>query len=71
MFRLARTIVLGAVAAALGIWFLGQAWGVENARLLGFLATSAWLVVGCIVLASAAGGALAWLRARRGKRLSP
>ena len=68
MFRLARTIVLGAVAAALGIWFIGRAWDVENSRLLGFLVTSAWLVAGCIALAGAAGGGLAWLRARRAKR---
>lgn len=66
MFRLARTVLLGAVAAALGIWWLARAYEIENSQLLGFLLASALFVVGCIALAAIAGVALGWLRRRRG-----
>lgn len=66
MSRLARTVILGSVAAALGIWWLGDAYGVEDSRLLGYLVASALLVVGCIGLAAMAGVLLGWLRRRGG-----
>ena len=65
MSRLARTVLLGSAAAALGIWWLGDAYDIENSRLLGFLAASALLVVGCIALAAVAGVVLGWLRRRK------
>lgn len=64
MLRLARTVFLGAVAAALGIWWLGRAYDIENARLLGFLLASGLFVAGCIALAAVTGMALGWLRRR-------
>ena len=66
MLRLARTVLLGAVAAALGIWWLARSYGIENSQLLGFLLASALFVVGCVVLAAIAALALGWLRRRRG-----
>ena len=54
--------MLGAVAAALGIWWLGRAYEVESSRLLGFLAAS--LVFVAVLIALGLGGA-ALLRMRR------
>lgn len=64
MSRLGRTVLLGAVATALGIWWLGRAYDIENARLLGFLLASGLFVAGCIALAAVTGAALGWLRRR-------
>ena len=64
MFRLAPTVVLGTIAAALGIWWLGQAYGIEQSRLLQFLVASALLIAGCIAFAIIAGLILGWLRCR-------
>lgn len=63
--RIGRTVVLGAVAAALGIWWLGRAYEVESSRLLGFLAAS--LVFIAVLIALGLGGAalLRMLRRRR------
>lgn len=66
MSRLARTVLLGSVAAGLGIWWLGDAYDIENSRLVGYLVASALLVVGCIGLAAVTGVLLGWLRRRRG-----
>ena len=63
--RIGRTIVLGTLAAALGIWWLGRAYGIESSRLLGFLMTSLLFVAALIV--SAVGGA-ALIRALRRRR---
>lgn len=64
MSRLARTILLGTIAAAAGIWWLGRAYEVESSRLLGFLLTSA-LFVAAVILVSVVGGvAFTWLRRR-------
>lgn len=63
--RLARTVVLGVVVAALGIWWLARAYEVESATLLGFLMTSVVFVAGFIVLALAGAVALRTLRRRR------
>jgi apolipoprotein N-acyltransferase len=63
--RLAVTVLLGAVAAGLAIWWLGRAYDVDASRLLGFLASSALFVVAFIGLAAVAALALGWLRGRR------
>ena len=57
--------MLGAVAAALGIWWLGRAYDVESSRLLSFLAAS--LVFVAVLIALGLGGAalLRMLRRRR------
>lgn len=67
--RLARTVLIGTVAAALGIWWLGRAYDVESGRLGGFLLSSALLVVGCIALAALAGTLLGMVRRRHQDRL--
>ena len=67
--RIGRTIVLGTVAAALGIWWLGRAYEVESSRLLGFLAAS--LVFVAVLIALGLGGAalLRMLRRRPARSL--
>ena len=64
MSRLARTILLGTIAAAAGIWWLGRAYEVESSRLLGFLLTSALFVAAVILVSIAGGFVFAWLRRR-------
>ena len=64
MARQARTIAIGAVAATVGIWWLGRAYDIDNAQLLRFLVASASFVAGLIVLAI--GGA--WLLRRMRRR---
>lgn len=64
--RLARTIVLGTLAAGAGIWWLGRAYDVDSSRLLGYLLASILFVVVLIALAVAGGFALRLLRRRRG-----
>ena len=63
--RIGRTIVLGAVAAALGIWWLARAYEVESSRLIAFLAAS--LVFVAVLIALGLGGAalLRMLKPRR------
>ena len=63
--RLTRTVVLGALVAMLGIWWLGRAYEVESATLLRFLSFSALFVAGSIVLALAGAATLRALRGRR------
>ena len=63
--RLARTILLGAIVAALGTWWLAKAYEVESATLLGFLLSSALFVAGAIVLALAGAAIVRTLRRRR------
>ncbi|MCY4011398.1 MAG: hypothetical protein OXG82_01650 [Gammaproteobacteria bacterium] len=70
MARLARTIILGTIAAGAGIWWLGRAYDVESSALLGFLVSSAMLVAATIVAAIAGGATLFWLRRRRYRRTS-
>ena len=65
MARLARTILLGTLAAAAGIWWLGRAYDVESSALFGFLVSSAVLVVLTIIAAVGGGAALSWLQRRR------
>jgi len=43
--RLARTVVLGTIAAVLGIVWLGEQYGIERAVMLEFLGTSALFVL--------------------------
>ncbi len=70
MARLARTILLGTIAAGAGIWWLARAYDVESTQLLGFLLSSAILVALTIVAAVGGGAALFWLRRRRYRRSS-
>ena len=65
MARLARTILLGTIAAGAGIWWLGRAYDVESSQLVGFLMSSAMLVAATIVAAIGGGALLFWLRRRR------
>ena len=64
MARLARTIILGTLAASAAIWWLARSYDVESADLVSFLARSFTLVVIMIVLAAGGGAALGWLRRR-------
>ena len=70
MARLARTILLGTIAAGAGIWWLGRAYDVDSTELAGFLVSSAILVALTIVAAIGGGAALFWLRRRRYRRTS-
>ena len=63
---MARTIVLGALAAAAGIWWLARAYDIEGADLVGYLGGSMLLVAGAIVAAIA--GALAMRLVGRHRR---
>jgi len=63
---LARTVLLGCIAAALGIWWLGRAYEVDNAELLGYLFSSVAFVAVTAIL-GVAGGAALWLVRRRRK----
>ena len=60
-----RTIVLGTLAAAAGIWWLARAYDVETSDMLGYLGTSVLVVVGTIVAAIAGAAALRVTRRRR------
>ena len=62
---LARTVVLGCVAAALGIWWLGRAYEVDNEELLGYLFSSIAFVAVAAILGIAGAAALSLLRRRR------
>ena len=70
MARLARTILLGTIAAGAGIWWLARAYDVESTQLIGFLLSSTMLVALTIVAAVFGGAALFWLRRRRYRRSS-
>ena len=70
MARLARTVLLGTIAAGAGIWWLARAYDVESTQLLGFLMSSAMLVALTIVAAIGGGAVLSWLRRRRYRRSS-
>ena len=63
--RLGRTIVLGTMAAALGIWWLARAYEVETSQLLRFLVASVVFVAVAVVLALGGGVVLRMLRRRR------
>lgn len=65
MARQARTIVLGAIAATVGIWWLGQAYEVESATLLRYLLASFVFVAVLILLAIGGAWLLRQLRRRR------
>ena len=62
---LARTVLLGCVAAALGIWWLGRAYEVDNEALLGYLFSSIAFVAVAAILGIAGAAALSLLRRRR------
>ena len=61
---LARTVLLGCLAAGAGIWWLGRAYEVEDSMLVGHLLASVAFVAGLAVL-GVAGAALLWLLRRR------
>lgn len=61
---LTRTVVLGCIAAAAGIWWLGRAYEVDNERLLGYLLSSVAFVA-VMALLGVAGAAVVWLVRRR------
>ena len=63
--RLGRTIVLGTMAAALGIWWLARAYEVETSQLLRFLVASVVFVAVAVVLALGGALVLRMLRRRR------
>lgn len=63
--RLARTVVLGAVVALLGIWWLARAYDVESAALLRYLTQSVLMVAGSIAVALAGAALLRALRRRQ------
>lgn len=63
---MARTIVLGTLAAAAGIWWLARAYDVETSQMLSYLGGSAVFVVGAI--AAAVGGAVGVRLLRRRRR---
>ena len=63
---MARTIVLGTLAAAAGIWWLARAYDVETSAMLGYLGGSAVFVAGAIAVAL--GGAVGVRALRRRRR---
>lgn len=66
--RLARTILLGAVAAVAALTWLARELGLDQDELLGYAATSVVLVA-ALVLAGAMLGVLFWfIRRERGPR---
>ncbi len=60
--KLARTIVLGAVAVFLAILWLSNELGLDRGELLGFLATSLLLIAIVVLLAMLAAGLIALIR---------
>ena len=62
---LARTIVLGCIAAALGIWWLGRAYEVDNEEMLGYLLSSVAFVALMAILGVAGAATLMLVRRRR------
>ena len=63
---LARTVVLGCLAAAAGIWWLGRAYEVDNEAMLGYLLSSI-LFVALMAILGVAGATALWLVKRRRK----
>lgn len=66
--RIGRPVLLGTVTA-FGIWWLGRAYDIDSARLLGLLAASLLFVATLIVLAVGGAVLMRALR-RRGRRKS-
>lgn len=65
--RLARTIVLGAVAVAFAIYWLAAELGLDRDELLGYAAVSV-LFVGVLVVLGLVLGVLVWLARRAAER---
>jgi high-affinity Fe2+/Pb2+ permease len=65
--RLARTVVLGAVAVAFAIYWLAAELGLDREELLGYAAGSL-LLVGVLVVLGMVLGALVWLARRAAER---
>lgn len=69
---LARTVVLGCIAVALGIWWLGRAYEVEDAKMLGYLLSSVAFVAFTAILGVAGAAVLrAYYRRRRTNESTP
>ncbi len=68
---LARTVLLGCLAAGAGIWWLGRAYEVEDSMLLGHLLASIAFVAGLAVLGIAGAAGVGYLRRRRLSREGP
>ncbi len=66
--RFARTILLGAVAVVLGLYWLADAYGVSKADLLRTLAMSIGLVALLALCAVGGGSLLAWTRRLRRRK---
>ncbi len=64
--RLTRTVLLGSIAVAVGIYWLAQSYGVDTAELFGYLKTSLAFVFFFAVFGVLA-GMLIWL-IRTGRR---
>lgn len=71
--RLVRTIVLGALAVAAGIWWLAAEIGLDTGELLDYALTSVLMIGGAVGLALAGAGLLYGVRRlrRRQKRAEP
>ncbi|MEZ5551696.1 MAG: hypothetical protein R3E82_12460 [Pseudomonadales bacterium] len=65
--QLTRTILLAALAVVVGIYWLADSFGVDQAELLGYLQVSA-LFVGAFMLAGVLAGGLFWLLRRAWNR---
>lgn len=63
---LARTVVLGCIAAALGIWWLGRAYEVDKEEMLGYLLSSVAFVA-LMAIFGVVGATALWLLRRRRK----
>ncbi len=71
MSGLARTVILGTLVAAAGIWWLGRAYEVEGSQLAGYLLSSVLLIAAVIVLAATVALIIRRLRRRPLMGLTP
>lgn len=65
--RLVRTVLLGTLAVAVGVYWLADSFGVDRSELIDYLRTSA-LFVAVFTIAGVAAGGLLWLLKRWFKR---
>ena len=60
--KILRTIILGTVLAALGIYWLAHEFDIDTELLLSYLLGSAIFVFGCVGLAAVTAVLIRWLR---------